>query len=295
MYDIPLDTTETTARWQDYRDHRGNGEHTVVGTVKVLEGLWSPQLANRRDIVVYLPPSYHETTKRYPVLYMHDGQNLFDEATSYAGEWGVDETMEALSAEGIEAIVVGIPNAGPLRFSEYSPFVGAYAGTGQGEPYLQFVVETVKPLVDRDFRTLPDRRHTGIMGSSMGGLVSLYAFFRYRETFGSVGAMSPSLWFGRGAFFQYVRRAPFVPGRIYLDVGTREGSERFRADVRQMHVALEQKGYRAGRDLLYVEEVGASHHEAAWRRRLPQALRFLLAGDGAPLEQKRTEIGPAHV
>ena len=270
---------EMMAIWRDYRDHRPGDAHTVAGTLKVLEGLWSPQLANHRDILVYLPPSYGEGKRRYPVLYMHDGQNLFDEATSYAGEWGVDEAMEGLSAEGIEAIMVGIPNAGPLRFSEYSPFHTTRAGRAQGQHYLQFVVETVKPLVDRDFRTLPDRQHTGIAGSSMGGLISLFAFFHHRETFGFVGAMSPSLWLGRGALFSYVERTPFVPGRIYLDAGTREGTERFTADVRQMHITLVEKGYRARQDLLYVEEVGAIHHESAWRRRLPQALRFLLAGN----------------
>lgn len=239
--------------------------------------MWSPQLANRRDLLVYLPPSYPTSPlRRYPVVYMHDGQNLFDRATSFAGEWGVDETLEAASAEGLEAIVVGIPNLGAERCDEYSPWMDAKAGGGRGDAYLSFLIDTVKPLIDRDFRTRPERDDTAIVGSSMGGLISLYAFFRHPRTFGSAGAMSPALWFAGGAAFSYLERVSFVPGRIYLDVGTLEGAGELR-DVRRLYRLLRRKGYSRG-ELRLVVERGGQHREAAWARRLPGQLRFLLGG-----------------
>lgn len=276
--------------WHDYVASRHNSYHTVVGTLKIRERVWSPQLHNKRDILVYLPPSYAAGDRRYPVLYMHDGQNLFDQATSYSGEWRVDETMRQLSREGIEAIVVGIPNAGGQRLAEYSPFPDVHHGPGRGQAYLDFIVHTVKEMVDADFRTLPAREHTGIMGSSMGGLISLYAFFHCRDTFGFAGVMSPSFWFADRAIFRYVQQHEFVPGKIYLDAGTREyggdsndkearrRSRRYYAGVRHMKRVLLRKGYRPVHELYTVEEKWAGHNEPAWARRLPDALRFLLSG-----------------
>jgi predicted alpha/beta superfamily hydrolase len=276
------------AEWQDYATSE-EGEHTVVGDLKVLEDFESPQLGNRRDILVYLPPSYAEGDGRYPVLYIQDGQNLFDAATSFAGEWRVDETMEELSREGLEAIVVGIPNMGESRLDEYSPFQARHLGGGLGDQYLAFITQTLKPLIDDDFRTWPGRERTGIMGSSLGGLISLYAFFRHPEIFGLAGAMSPAFWFAGGAIYDAVSEAPFAPGKIYLDAGSREygdgkglhlwkrfRSRRYYASLRRMQRLLVKKGYRPRRDLLYVEEKGAVHNEEAWARRLPGALRYLL-------------------
>lgn len=294
-----MDSTRTspegaaeTVIWQTYHEY-ANGAHgrSVVGDLRVAPQLYSAELHNRRDLLVYLPPSYRLSSRRYPVIYMHDGQNLFDNATSFAGEWGVDETMEQLAyTEGLEAIIVGIPNAGVARLGEYSPFVDSRLGGGRGDKYLSFLVDTVKPLVDRDFRTLPDRRHTGIMGSSMGGLISLYGFFRRADTFGYVGAMSPSLWYAGDAIFDYVQHAPYRPGKIYLDVGTRElgeqsggrlhratASRRYYASVRRLKSLLIRKGYRPLRDLMHVEEKWAGHGESSWARRLAPALRFLLS------------------
>src|SRR5215211_1816936 len=131
-------------------------EHTIVGTVRVLDQIYSPQLDNQRDILVYVPPEYDQLLARYPVIYMHDGQNLFDQATSSSSEWQVDETMEALSQAGYPAIVVGIPSLDERR-DEYNPFPGPAHGGGRGEQYLAFVVETLKPQIDEQFRTLPDR------------------------------------------------------------------------------------------------------------------------------------------
>lgn len=282
--------TLQTPKWRRYESIYQGYYHTVSGDLRVAQGVLSPRLHNRRDIFVYLPPSYNQTNGRYPVLYMHDGQNLFDNALSFAGEWHVDETMERLSREQqLEAIVVGIPNMGEQRLNEYSPFHHPGQGGGQGETYLEFIVHTLKPIIDRDFRTLPEAVHTGIMGSSMGGLISLYAFFRHPATFGFAGVMSPSLWFAGYKALEYVETAVFNPGRIYLDAGTREygdvthessrprtQSRKYYASVRRLKRILVAKGYRPQRDLLHVEEKWASHNESAWERRLPLAIEFFL-------------------
>jgi predicted alpha/beta superfamily hydrolase len=203
--------------------------------------------------------------------------------------------MEKLSAEeSLEAIVVGIPSMGKERLAEYSPFVDKTYGGGKGNAYLSFIVHTLKPLIDSAFRTLPDKRNTGIVGSSMGGLISLYGFFHFPAAFGFAGVMSPSLWFANRAIFDYVEKAPFQQGKIYLDAGTREmggqwpdqtilrsRSRRYYGRVRRMKRILVQKGYRPTRNLLHLEDVGGGHNEEAWAYRLPNAIRFFL---GAPVK-----------
>ncbi len=252
----------------DYGTWSQNPGHTVTGDVRVWPAVYSPQLDNRRRVLIYLPPSYWHTDRRYPVLYFQDAQNLFDRATSYGGEeWQADETLEALSAEGREAIAVAVDHAGEQRQNEYNPFPGWWPA--RGEAYVDFLTETLKPLVDAQYRTRPEREATGILGSSLGGLISLYAFFRRPETFSRVGALSPALWPVHGAIYDFVRQAPAPDGRIYLDHGTRE------ANARPMYALLKDKGYRPRRQLKFVAEAGGEHRESAWARRLPAALRFL--------------------
>ena len=178
-----------TTTWHDYYHAFEQHGHSVSGTIKVAHDIYSPQLNNRRHLLVYLPPSYAQSSsRRYPVLYMQDGQNLFDNTTSFAGEWGVDEAMEELAhKKGLEAIIVGIPNAGSMRLAEYSPFPDSQMGGGLGDNYVAFVVHTIKPIIDRDFRTLPDRSNCGIMGSSMGRPYQLIRIF----------PLPPSFWFRR--------------------------------------------------------------------------------------------------
>lgn len=262
--------------WLDYTDYRGAGEG-VVGTIKVLKDVYSPQLDNTRDLLVYLPPSYEASDRRYPVLYMHDGQNLFDPATSFAGEWGVDQTLEALSGEGIEAIVVGLPNMGEERANEYAPFFDERLGEARGDEYIEFIVGTVKPRIDADLRTRPEREATGVLGSSLGGLISLYAFFARPDVFGVAGLMSPALWVAGGRVVRWVEGQGNPGGRLYLDVGALEG-HRTVGEVRRLRGILEAKGYREGETLGYVVDEEAGHNEAAWAARLQGALRFLLGG-----------------
>lgn len=247
----------------------------VAGTVKVLTDVWSPQRGNGRDIYVYLPPSYEASDRRYPVLYMQDGQNLFDDSLAFGAEWQVDEHMERLSSLGVEAIVVGVPNIGEGRLDEYGPFADPKHGGGAGDQYLDFLGQTLKPLIDQQFRTIPGCNATGIAGSSMGGLLSLYAFFTRPQIFGFAGVMSPALWFGARQIFTVVEQAAAARGRVYLDIGTGEGDEAL-GDVRRMHELLVRKGYRPGESLMYVEDDGADHSEGAWSRRVRTALYYLI-------------------
>jgi predicted alpha/beta superfamily hydrolase len=270
-----------TTHWQLYMEGKDPALHSVVGAVRVAKDVYSPQLQNRRDILVYLPPSYHDEDRAYPVIYMHDGQNLFDRATSYVGEWEVDETLENLAQTGLEAIIVGIPNMGAERISEYSPYDNRW-GKARGEQYVSFITDTAKPLVDASFRTLPQREHTGIAGSSMGGLISLYGYLRRPEIFGFTGVMSPAFWITGGKIFDLAESLPHLSGRIYLDIGAKEISWRrgatktFTNAVKQMYALLVSKGYLPNEQILYIEDPDGIHHESSWKQRLPGMLRFLL-------------------
>jgi predicted alpha/beta superfamily hydrolase len=270
------------ADWKDYPAALNPHHHGVVGSIKQLERVYSPQLDNSRDVLVYLPPSYDSSDQRYPVLYMHDGQNLFDPATSFAGEWEVDQTLESASQHGVEAIVVAISNTGAERTNEYSPFLDSAHGGGKGELYLRFIVETLKPMMDRDFRTHPGRSETGIAGSSMGGLISLYGQLVHGDTFGLAGVVSPSVRWKRYAIVRLIATHGVpMPARIHLDMGGLEWRGGL-DDARRVRDALVDGGMSLGRDLNYVEERYAAHNEPAWARRLPGALRFLLgSGEGS--------------
>jgi predicted alpha/beta superfamily hydrolase len=262
---------------------------------RTLRNIWSPQLRNRRDVDVYLPPSYASGVP-YPVVYMKDGQNLSDPATAFAGTWQLDATIDRLAWRGVDAIYVGVHNAGRDRLAEYSPFPDPRHGGGEADEYLAFLVETLKPRIDRMFNTRRYRESTAILGSSMGGLLSLYAYFRYPSVFGGAAVMSPSIWFGQGAILDFIRDARVPRGRVYLDVGTGEGAGTVR-DVRRLGRLLVRKGFRRRRrprsssgsgvlagerrsssssTLRYVEDAGGRHTEAAWASRLEGALAFLL-------------------
>src|SRR5215208_4438706 len=245
------------------------------GSFELLPDVYSPQLKNERDLLVYLPPSHDDATRRFPVIYMHDGQNLFDPAMSFSGAWEVDDAVAAASLQGLEAIIVGIPNMRQQRLSEYSPFDMKEYGEGHGGEYVDFLAQTVKPMIDRRFPTLPAREHTGIAGSSLGGLITLYGFFRNPETFGFAAALSPSLWLAGAAIFPFIEQAPNVRGRLYVDVGHQEGQKHVE-NVRLLRDVLTRKGYREGVDLRIVEDRDGHHHESAWARRFRAALPFLL-------------------
>ncbi len=270
-------------------------QHTVVGDLRVYPALHSPQLNNSRDVLVWLPPGYDAGERRYPVLYMHDGQNLFDAHSSYSGEWRVDETLMALHGEGLDAIVVGLPNQGEMRRVEYNPYpwqVGDFTWDGRGDDYIAFITDTVKPLIDSTFRTRPERAATGIAGSSMGGLISLHGYLTRPDVFGLCGAFSP-VYFITDGLQRIIRERARTDGRVYLDIGGKEGDvvqrlvpensldldaahQAYVDGVRGLRDGLLMRGYRLNESLLYVEDPDAPHNEAAWAERLPAALRFLL-------------------
>jgi predicted alpha/beta superfamily hydrolase len=233
----------------------------------------------KHDFIVYLPPSYEaEPDRRYQVLYMQDGQNLFDPATAFGGNsWRMGETTDGLIAAGeIEPlIIVGIYNTGAHRIDEYTPVKDKRLGGGEADAYGQMLVEELKPFVDRSYRTLPGTADCGLGGSSLGGLVSLYLGLRYTWMFSRLAVMSPSVWWRNRAILKTVsqiRRKPDL--KIWLDIGTNE-SQRALPDARELNVTLVKKGWVEGRDLRFVEAEGAQHNEGAWSQRVGPMLKFL--------------------
>jgi predicted alpha/beta superfamily hydrolase len=220
-----------------------------------------------RDILVATPPDYEaQPTRRYPVVYLQDGQNLFDPDTSFAGHWSLLETLETHGTTH-PAIVVGIPNLGPDRLREYSPFDDAVRGIGEGVGYLRWVIDTVKPMIDTQFRTRPERASTAVGGSSMGGLFARYALLGGAATFGAAWVLSPALWYADGSIFRWLGRQPGPVGQIYLDVGLLEGDDTV-FDTRRMRDLLLDRGWTLGGSLRYVEDAEGDHDEASWGRRI---------------------------
>lgn len=247
----------------------GPGVHVLA------QRLAMPGLGRERTLRLYLPPSYESSpSKRYPVIYMHDGQNLFDDATSYAGEWGVDETLDEFArTRGFEAIVVGIDNGGVERNHELSPWANPKFAPAQGEQYMDFVVGTVKPYVDAHYRTLQGRANTAIAGSSMGGLISHYALLRYPQVFGKAAIFSPSYWFSGEVYAQTTAHPWPADTRVWFYIGGREGDESV-PDVRRM-LALVAAPAQAAPDVSLHIDPDAQHNERAWRAEFPRAVAWL--------------------
>jgi predicted alpha/beta superfamily hydrolase len=260
-------------------------KHTLTGNIKRHRAFPSRILGNRRDVLVYLPPGYRRfSLRRYPVLYLHDGQNVFDAATSFAGvEWGVDETAQRLIRRKLiePLIIVAVANIGEERVDEYTPTPGVIEpkdypkkhSRGLAHIYGQFLIRELKPFIDRKYRTMPDAEFTGLGGSSLGALATLAIGILYSEIFTRLIVMSPSIWWDDYAIFRLVGIVGEKPPlKIWLDTGTHElGWEH----ARNLCEYLIDKGWRLGVDLSYLEAEGADHSEAAWAARVEPALRFL--------------------
>lgn len=237
-------------------------------------------LKNRRDLIVYLPPGYDDQPKRrFPVLYLHDGQNLFDGATSFipGEDWHVGQTADAgIGAGRVEPlIIVGVYNTGKQRLGEYTPTRAPRLGGGRANRYAKFLLEEVRPFLERNYRVLQGVENTGIGGSSLGGLVSLYLGLRQPNIFGKIAALSPSVWWNQRVILRFAAAASVRPlPRVWLDIGTREGP-RIVDDVERFRDILLGKGWQVGRDLHYQRVEGAEHNEAAWARRVGPFLQFL--------------------
>jgi predicted alpha/beta superfamily hydrolase len=237
-------------------------------------------LRNERDLIVYLPPGYAEQSWRhFPVLYLNDGQNLFDGATSFIPgmDWHVGETADHYIRTGVvePLIIVGIYNVGKARIREYTPTRVPRLGGGRADRYAKFLIEELRPFVDNGYRTLSGPQHTGLGGSSLGGLVSLYLGLKLPHLFGALAALSPSVWWNQHVMHRFAAAAQVHPRpRIWLDIGTKEGP-RIVQDVEQFRDVLIEKGWRLEHDLHYERVEGAEHNEAAWARRVGPFLRFL--------------------
>ncbi len=264
---------------------RSMAEHTLTGNIQEHRGFRSGILANRRDVLVYLPLGYRRAaTRRYPVLYLQDGQNVFDEATAFGHvEWRVDETAQELIRKKLiePVIVVAIANLGEERIHEYSPSRGVIDDSakrkkrsrGMGRHYARFLVEELKPFIDRQYRTRREPENTGLGGSSLGGLITLSTGLWYPNVFQRLLVMSPSIWWDNQVIVKMVDQLPDkLPLKIWLDTGTNEpGWER----ARTLRDTMVEKGWRLYDDLQYLEVEGADHSEGAWAGRVDPALRFL--------------------
>ena len=249
------------------------------GQLRKHEKFRSRFLRNQRDLIVYTPPGYDDQPGlRFPVLYLQDGQNLFDGATSFipGQDWHVGQTADyGIQADVIAPlIIVGIYNT-KARIREYTPTHVPKLGGGRADRYAKFVIEEVKPFIDREYHTLSGSQDTGIGGSSLGGLVSLYIGLKHPRFFGKIGALSPSVWWNQNVIYRFARTAVVEPRpRIWLDIGTRE-SPRIVPQVEKFRDVLLEKGWQLERDLHYERVEGAEHNEAAWAARVGPFLQFL--------------------
>ncbi len=294
VYTYPggADTLDLTiAGWEDLD---GN-PHTATDNVQVLdEDYFIPQLNRTRRIWIYLPPDYTTSTKRYPVLYLQDGQNLFDAFTSFAGEWQMDESMNALFDQGdYGAIVVGIDHGEASRFDEYCPWIHPTYGGGEGEAYAAFLVETLKPHIDSLFRTLPGRAYTAVAGSSMGAVISMYAIAEYPDVFSKAGIFSPAFWVADSAYLHVASKTFSEQIRVYFVAGQQESPDMI-PDMTQMYDLLLQEGILPD-NLRLVNEADGEHAEWFWAREYPDAYQWLfrdLTLQASTPAQKKIEISP---
>ena len=277
--------------WEDLFGGGGGGQSTANAQVQVLtDSFFMPQLNRYRRIWAYLPPDYDSlTSKRYPVIYMHDAQNLFDNLTAFAGEWQVDESMNSLFQQGDPgAIVIGINNGGSQRINEYSPWVNAQYGGGQGADYVDFIVQVLKPYIDQQFRTDSTRTGTAIWGSSMGGLISQYAAVQYQSVFSKVGVFSPSLWFSNQIYSQVGSIGKQHPMKFYILAGAQE-STTLVAQVTQLKNDLLSNGFTAAEVELVIKADG-QHSEWFWRREFKPAYQWLFSTASSQFEQRLQQL-----
>jgi enterochelin esterase-like enzyme len=260
----------------------GAGETAVHPRLRLHRAFPSRILPDKRDLIVYLPPGYDRNPDRiYPVLYLHDGQNLFDGRTSFVPgrTWAVREQADAAMAAGYvePLVIVGIYNTGERRMAEYTHEPDLKFGGGEAEAYGQMMTQELMPWIAGQYRVSQDRESTGLGGSSLGGLVTLYLGLRYGERFGKLAVLSPSVWWARKSILGYLNeRAPdlWERPRLWLDVGDREG-RRTLQDVEQLARRLQANGWRSGETLHFERIAGGTHDEASWANRVGPMLKFL--------------------
>ena len=269
---------------------------TAASNVKIMSTDFAmPQFGRTRRIWIYFPPNYETSGVNYPVLYMHDGQNLFDASTAYLEEWEVDETLNSLAAQGKRVpIVVGIDN-GTQRMAEYTPWSNTQYGGGDGDKYMQFIVETLKPYIDQHYRTLPGRDNTGIMGSSLGGLISHYGSVKYQEVFSKAGLFSPSYWFSDNIWSFTHTTGKQKEMRFYQLCGSNEGSnlaesESVVTNMKRMNDSLVSLGF--GQNTIFNKVVAnGQHNEKLWREAFGEAYLWLFDSYITSIDKPKSTIG----
>jgi predicted alpha/beta superfamily hydrolase len=231
-----------------------------------------PQLNRTRRVLIYLPQDYATSKKRYPVLYMHDGQNVFDNLTSFAGEWNVDETLDSIGNHRKEMIVVAIDHGGSKRINEYCPYDMEKFGEGEGDKYVDFLVKTLKPFVDKNYRTLKSKKNTFIAGSSMGGLISMYAVLKYPGVFGGAGIFSPAFSVGPKIFDDMKARGGKVNSKIYFYCGEQEGENM----VPYTEMAFSEMRKVSNSRMVCLIRSDGKHSESVWKEEFPLFYLWLM-------------------
>lgn len=261
--------------WADYFPKKEK-ETTASSNVHILDtSFYIPQLNRHRRVWIYLPASYSNSRKKYPVLYMQDGQNLFDNATAAYGEWGVDEALDSLSKKFGETIVVAVDHGNEKRINEYAPFDMEKYGKGEGPAYVDFMVHTLMPYINKHYRTKRSAKYTSIAGSSMGGLLSFYALLKYPNKFGAAGVFSPAFWIVPALKEYTAKRASKVKGRIYFYAGGME-SESMVPDMLQVFEILNQRSKVKMETVVRAE---GKHSEQTWRAEFPLFFEWLMKED----------------
>ena len=284
----PQTINVTILSWEDISGSGGNS--TAASNVQIMNsGFYIPQLDRYRRIWIYLPPDYFTSTKDYPVLYMEDGQNLFDDATSFSGEWHVDESLNTLMGLGdYGAIVIGIDNGGAYRLDEYSPWNNPSFGGGQGDLYMQFLSETLKPYVDANFRTRPEPQFNALIGSSMGAFISAYGGAKNPGQFGKLGLMSPAFWFSMTSLSNYITGATTDMSqlRMYFVAGQNESASMV-PNISTIANNFDSNGVSASNIFIKIDSFG-QHNEAYWSGEFSAMYQWLFQNENLAINNATT-------
>jgi len=276
----------------NWADGGGGGSTAAENVIIMDEDFYIPQLDRYRRIWLYLPQDYEQSQDSYPVLYMHDGQNLFDLYTSFLGEWEVDETLNDLEDQGYNVpIVVGIDNDGQHRANEYLPWYNPNFAGGEGKKYMEFIVQTLKPHIDENYRTLSDRDNTAIMGSSLGGVISLYGAMEYQDVFSKCGPFSPAYWANYDSIWPFLAETGYEQGiRFYQNCGENEGWQ-YIDRMYQMEDTLDALGYE---NIISRVIEGGDHNEETWAGDFEEAYLWLFESYATAIPENRN-IKPLRV